>query len=348
MTVSWLEFLKNSGAVVEHDRVISFTSFPNPGDETGRTCLCELTNLGLIHVSGDDTESFLHSQFTNDLHQVTTHLSQLSSYCNPKGRILCIFRIFKRDGDYYLILLKDVLQLALQKLTLYKLRSRVELFDKSDQLVLFGIAGPETESALNHMGIDFPENDDECLTDDGVTVIRVPGVSTRALFVCTPERAISLWKSFSDVLPCMTYRVWDQHDILSGIPQVTANTMETFTPQMTNLELVNGVSFTKGCYPGQEVVARTHYLGKPNRRMYRAAITAGQAPEPGTNIFSLTTGNQAIGKVVVSQMVSKGSAIALVVLRSEMHQSPDLHIQSTTGPDVSIQKLPYSLLVQSV
>ena len=347
MTASWLKFLKNKGAIVEHDRVISFASLPNPSDETGRTCLCELTNLGLIHASGEDAESFLHSQFTNDLKQVTARLSQLSSYCSPKGRMLCIFRIFKRDEGYFLILPKDVLDLTLQKLTLYKLRSKVDLHDKSDQFVLFGISGPETESVLNGMSIGVPENNDECAISDEATIIRIPGEFTRVLLACTSERAISLWKQLSDVLPSMTYRVWDQHDILSGIPQITANTVEAFTPQMTNLEIINGVSFTKGCYPGQEIIARTHYLGKPNRRMYRATIATDQAPESGANIYSPAAGSQAIGKVVISQMVSKGSASALVVLRSEMPQNPDLHVQSISGPAVSIQKLPYSLQPQS-
>ena len=344
MSNTWLEFLSAQDAIVENGRVISFGSSAQPCDGTEHTCVCELTPWGLIHVTGEEAESFLHSQFTNDLKQVTTRSSQLSSYCNPKGRILSIFRIFKRDNGYFLILPKEVLEVTLRKLVMFKLRTKADLLDKSGQLVLFGIAGPKTETVLESLNIAVPQKENDCLQEEnGTSIIRLPSESTRVLFVTTVELAASLWKQLSEELPVMTSRLWDLHDILSGIPQVTADTSEAFTPQMTNLELIDGVSFTKGCYPGQEVVARTHYLGKPNRRMYRAAITTDHAPRPGTNIFSLEESNQAVGKVVISQMASANSACALIVLRTEKQDDPNLHIESTTGPSVSIQTLPYSL-----
>lgn len=339
----WLEFLSAQGAIVENGQVISLGSPDQPCYGTESTCVCELTPLGLIHVTGEEAESFLHGQFTNDLKQVTTHFSQLSSYCNPKGRILSIFRIFKRDKDYFLILPKEVLEVTLRKLTMFKLRTKADLLDASGQFALFGVAGLETETVLENLDIAVPQKANDCLQEDGATMIRLPGENTRVLFVTTVERAASLWKQLSEKLPAMTSRLWDLHDIFSGIPQVTARTSEAFTPQMTNLELIDGVSFTKGCYPGQEVVARTHYLGKPNRRMYRAAITTDHAPGPGTNIFSPEEGSQAVGKVVMSQMESTNSAGALLVLRTEKQDDPNLHIESTTGPSVSIQTLPYSL-----
>ena len=342
MSNEWLEFLGDQGATFENDRVLTL-GLKSESCETNHTCVCELTSLGLIHATGEEVGSFLYGQFTNDLKQVTTHLSQLSSYCNPKGRMLSIFRLFKRDEDYFLILPRDVLEMTLRKLTLFKLRAKVDLFDKSGQFALLGVAGPETETVLRCMNIEIPRNENECIQEDELTMIRLPGEGTRVLFMSTPDKAVSLWVQLSEKLPVMTSRLWEMHDIYSGIPQITANTTETFTPQMTNLEIINGVSFTKGCYPGQEVVARTHYLGKPSRRMYRATIKTNHAPEPGTNIFSLEKGSQAVGKVVMSQMASNDDACALVVLRTELQNDRNLHIESTTGAPVSIQALPYSL-----
>ena len=174
-------------------------------------------------------------------------------------------------------------------------------------------------------------------------MVRLPSENVRILIMAGAETAVSLCSRLSEKLPLATFRLWDLHDISCGIPRVTAVTSEAFTPQMTNLELIDGVSFSKGCYPGQEVVARTHYLGKPNRRMYRASIATERLPEPGTNVFSAEEGDQPLGKVVTSQMVSAGQASALIVLRTQKEGDSCLRIESADGPAISLQKLPYAL-----
>ncbi len=343
MNSPWQEFLEKHNAVVNQDRVTSFGPSGQPYPGMQDTCVCELTQLGLIRVTGEEAHTFLHSQFTNDLTQVTDHTSQLSSYCNPKGRVLSIFRIFKRDGDYYLVLPKDVIDLTLRKLTMFKLRAQVELQDASEQLTLFGVAGPGVQPALESINVVLPQTENDCIQVDGTVMIRLPSENIRVLFVADAKAATTICNQLCEQLPLVTSRLWDLHDISCGVPQVTAHTSETFTPQMINLELIDGVSFSKGCYPGQEVVARTHYLGKPNRRMYRASITTKQAIQSGTNIFSAEDDAQALGKVVVSQMVSAKQANALVVLRTQKMDESNLHIASTDGPAVSLKTLPYSL-----
>ena len=344
MISNWQEFLDKHNAVSENDRITSFGSSAQTYPGTQDTCICELTPLGLIRATGEEVRTFLHGQFTNDLEQVTDHMSQISSYCNPKGRMLSIFRIFKRNEDYFLILPKDVIDITFKKLSMFKLRAKVDLHDVSGQFALFGVAGPEAQSALESLDIELPQKESDCVQVDGTAMIRLPSENVRSLFVANTETAASLCSQLSEILPLVTSRLWDLHDISCGIPQVTAHTSEVFTPQMTNLELIDGVSFSKGCYPGQEVVARTHYLGKPNRRMYKASITTEQAIEPGTNVFSAEEGNQALGKVVVSQMVSAEQASALIVLRTQKKDDPNLHIESADGPAISLQTLPYSLV----
>ncbi len=343
MSGAWQEFLKAHDAVMENGRAVSFgpSAPPYPGIQD--TCVCELTPLGLIRVTGEEARTFLHSQFTNDLELVTAQTGQLSSYCNPKGRLLSIFQIYQRDGDYFLVLPKDVIEVTLGKLAMYKLRAKAELSDVSDQFVLFGAAGPEVKPAFENLGIALPQKTYGCTWENGMTLVRLPSENSRILIVTEAETAVSLGEQLTEKMPLATSRLWDLHDISCGIPRVTALTNEAFTPQMTNLELVDGVSFSKGCYPGQEVVARTHYLGKPNRRMYQACIATERLPEPGTNIFSAEEGDQPLGKVVVSQMVSAKQASALIVLRTQKEGDPDLRIESADGPAVSLQKLPYSL-----
>lgn len=311
-----------------------------------KTYLCNLNEFGLIKASGEDALSFLHGQFTNDLNLVNPSFSQLSSYCNPKGRILAIFRIFKNQDDFYLVLRKDVLEAVLKKLTMFKLMAKVELSDVSDEFVLFGIVGPDAESILKENNITAPADVDHSTQKDETTIVKIPSENSRYLFISTSENAISFWKA--STAPIQTNsNIWDLHDIQSGIAEITAETSEAFIPQMVNLELIGGVNFQKGCYPGQEIVARTHYLGKPNRRMYRVTIDDASCPVSGTNIFSAKDGEQAVGKIVSAQAFSKDSCSALIVLRTERANEKDLFLGSVDGPRVSMQTLPYSVEVES-
>lgn len=347
MNQKWQEFITTQGAVIDKQVIESFTGVDSTSFESQQTYLCDLSNLGVIRASGDDALSFLHGQFTNDLNVVNNENSQLSSYCNPKGRMLAIFRVFQKDDSYYLILHRDVLESVLKKLTMFKLMAKVDLVDVSDECVLFGVAGPDATSTLNNEGLQIPELIDNVIHDKETIVLRVPSESSRLLIIIKPDDAKIIWQSLSNKATLSTYRTWELHDIQSGIPQVTADTIEAFIPQMVNLEIIGGVNFQKGCYPGQEIVARTHYLGKPNRRMYRVSIQAGNCPLPGTNIFCVRDGEQPVGKIVIAQISADDTCDALAVLRTEKANDTDLQIESLTGPRITIKTLPYSLLNSS-
>lgn len=335
MNNDWQTFLSNYGAVLDKDK----HAIP----DIGKTYLCNLAELGLIKASGEEALTFLHGQFTNDLNMVSPNQSQLSSYCNAKGRLLAIFRIFKQEDDYYLLLRRDVLEVALKKLTMFKLMAKVDLTDVSDDFVLFGIAGSDADAVLKENNINIPVNIDESIIENETTIIRIPSESSRLLFISKSNNAKAIWKSLSDKTTQTNSNLWGLHDIQSGIAQVTLETSEAFIPQMVNLELIGGVNFQKGCYPGQEIVARTHYLGKPNRRMYRISINSENCPQPGTNIFSVKDGEQPVGKIVSAQNSSHDTCEALAVLRTEKENDDELHLESLTGPKVTTLKLPYSL-----
>ena len=342
MNKDWQTFLSEHGGVFDNGELKSFDgNDANP--DLSQTYICDLSELGLIKASGEDVQNFLHGQFTNDLNQVTPNISQLSSYCNPKGRILSIFRIFMQDDDYFLLMRRDVIEPVLKKLTMFKLMAKVELTDVSDELVLFGIAGPDSYSLLKEKNFPVPDEIDQSIQESETTIIRTPSENSRLLFISNPEKAATIWKSLLDNLIPSTSNVWNLHDIHSGVAQVTAETSEAFIPQMVNLELIGGVNFQKGCYPGQEIVARTHYLGKPNRRMYRISIDTITEPLPGTNIFSTKDGEQPVGKIVNSKISSNDTSDALAVLRTAKENDNELHLDSLTGPKITIQKLPYSL-----
>ncbi len=347
MNRDWNKFLADQGVITKDDRVVSMGHAELTSCDLESTCLCDLSALGVIRASGEDAQSFLHGQFTNDLSLVSPSISQLSSYCNPKGRMLSIFRIFMRGDNYHMLLHRDVLEATLKKLVMFKLMAKVDLEDISNDLVVIGIAGPSADSLLADTQISVPTELNHCIQAEATTIIRIPSKSSRILFITNVDQAISIWNQLSSKCPIANNKLWDLHDIESGIPQITTNTIETFIPQMTNLELIDGVSFNKGCYPGQEIVARTHYLGKPNRRMFRINVSDENAPEPGVNIYSPKNETQPVGKIVTAQKLSEGMSSALVVMRTENAHDNDLHVASTTGPSISIQSLPYSLDTKS-
>ena len=342
MNQKWFEFAAKQGATIDNDQVVAWGNSEPSAYSVDRTCICDLSPLGVIRASGEEAQSFLHGQFTNDLGQVTPTTGQLSSYCNPKGRVLSIFHIYQEDDSYCLVLPRDVIEATINKLNMFRLMAKVDMSDESDERVLFGIAGGDTESVLGDLDIVVPKEINCCIQDKEITLIRLPSESTRVLLVSSADAAIPVWEQLSARLPIATSGLWDLHDIHSGIPKVIAGTSETFIPQMVNLELIDGVNFSKGCYPGQEVVARTHYLGKPNRRMYRVHVADANAPEPGTNIFSPEDETQPVGKIVTAQKISSGTS-ALAVLRTEKKDDENLHLGSVTGPKISVQSLPYSM-----
>ena len=333
--------MASQGAIIENDSVKGFESFEGPYFSNDETYLCDLSTLGIIKTSGEEAQSFLHGQFTNDLSQVDNSTSQLSSYCNAKGRLLSIFRIFKHNDNYLLLLRKDVLDNTLKKLNMFKLMAKVEITNSSDEYVVLGLAGNNTESILKNNNIDFPENDNQCFGNDGFMLTRID--KQRAVIIAQPEKAVELWKIFKNDSVKRNYNIWQLFDIRNGIPEITEETFESFIPQMVNLELIDGVNFQKGCYPGQEIVARTHYLGKPNRRMYKVEILAEENFLPGTNIYSKEEGEQAVGKIVSSVQYTRDNVDALIVLRTEKETCDHLNIGSLTGPSSLMGKLPYSL-----
>ncbi len=343
MNKNWQEYLLAQGAVLDSNGYLDFQNTTIDATISKQDHCYDLSHLGLIRANGEDALDFLHGQFTNDLKLVSNEISQLSSYCNPKGRMLAIFRIFKRNDDYYLLLRKDVIEAVLKKLNMFKLMAKVELTDASDELIVMGLSGSNAEILMNKINLPIPENLNESITNNQTTVINSLGTESRFLLISPPEEAISNWTELTESCTQTSYETWELIDIQNGIPHVTAETSEAFIPQMVNLELIGGVNFQKGCYPGQEIVARTHYLGKPNRRMYRITIENSETPSVGTNIFSKADGEQAVGKIVNAQSINDNACEALAVLRTEKETAQDLYLAGQADNTIKFLSLPYSL-----
>lgn len=339
MLEAWQAFLTQQGAVVESGAV---TGFGKPDTEyqaleTG-AILCDLSHFGLIHFAGEDTARFLNGQLSSDVERLAEDANQYSSHSTPKGRMLATFLIWRELGGYTLQVAGDLREAMQKRLSMYILRSKVKPGDLPGRSVLLGLAGPTAASALKAaFGVEGLE-EQQTVQSGNHTILRTTG--DRYELRIDAAEAPAVWSALAALATPAGRDAWTLSEVRAGIPWVSAATQEQFVPQMANLELLGGVSFNKGCYTGQEIVARTQYLGKLKRRAYRvhsdAPLTAGDA------VFSPDMHGQAIGMVVNAAPLPAGGWEALAVAQSSSVEH-GLHVASVDGPALTVEPLPYAL-----
>ena len=246
-------------------------------DLSRHNTLCDLSHLGLLEISGADAVTFLQGQVTNDVKLLNgsnaQHNAHLSAYCNPTGRMLALFLAFSHGNNLYLQFNCELLEPIMKRLKMYVMRSKVEIKDVSDSLIRFGINGLEATSMLGLVFPKIPTEDYELITLDNVTILKLPStIGARYEVVTDANNAPAIWDALKTKCEIVEKSHWDWLEIQAGIPDITLKTQEQFVPQMLNLDILNGINFKKGCYTGQEIVARTHYLGSVKRRTYLANI----------------------------------------------------------------------------
>jgi hypothetical protein len=317
------------------------SSHPVGSDPAPDCALCDLSHLGLIRVRGEDATTFLQGQLTSDVRLVTDERAQPSAWCSPKGRMLASFLVFRHAGDVYLQTPRERVAALLKRLRMFVLRAKVELADASDELARAGIAGG---CAAELLAGAAPEEPFAVRQDGGVTLIRLPGDRARVEIVGTAAAVKALWERAAPTGGVAGPDFWALLDIRAGLPTVYDGTAEAFVPQMANLQLVEGVSFTKGCYTGQEVVARMQYLGKLKRRMYLARVATGTVPQPGDDLYAPgSESGQGAGKVVDARRSPAGDVEALVVVEAGSAAGGEVRIGGPKGPRLAFSPLPYPL-----
>lgn len=350
MNNDWQIFLQTNGAHINEGRVEHFgQQLEESQHAMENNSISDLSHLGLIRVSGEDAEHFLQGQLSNDVRQVAESHSQLSAYCSPKGRILAIMRVFKHSDNYYLQLPSELLLSTLERLQKFIIIAKVNLTDASNEWANMGISGPDSAELLNDQLGAAPEKIDDAVQKNGITVIRIPGPHARFELHGPVEEIQSLWQAVSGSVQAVGAGPWALLDIHAGIPVIYTATQEAFVPQMVNLQAINGVSFNKGCYTGQEVVARMQYLGKLKRRMYFANVDAKSCPNPGDELYSSCEGGgQGTGKVVTAQASADGGYDLLAVIQIAVPEANEpIQLLNTEGPELSLRELPYRLETDS-
>lgn len=336
MNPTWQDHLLKAGAVIENDRV---THFGNPEKELRAaqvgTLLADLSHLGIIGVSGEDSQAFLQGQTTNDV-RLAMERAQYNSLCTPKGRMLASFLLWRGD-DGYALQLPAVLQAGIQKrLTMYVLRSKVKVRHASEESIRLGVAGVDAEQLLEKTIGALPTDNLGVARHDKGTIIRLG--PARFEVITTMEQGQALWDELSQEAAPVGSTCWEWLEIQAGIPVILPQTQEQFTPQMANFEAIGGVSFNKGCYTGQEVVARTQYLGKVKRRLYLAHIDSDSAPQPGDELLGA---EPTAGMVVNAQPAPDGGFDLLAVIPTGSVEAGEVRWKSPAGQVMHFLPLPY-------
>lgn len=289
----WLAFLHAQGAESTGGAVVRH--FGDPGGERaacragGHDLLCPLTGWGTLAVAGADAATFLQGQLTGDIDDLTrSGRAPLSAYCSPKGRVLGLFRVLDDSGEreprLLLATAADRLEALAQRLRLFVLRARVTL-GGTDDPVWLGLSGPGVGHLLRHTIGEVPDAADRVARHDRVRIVRVApaGDDERFLLAVDAGAATAVWQALTSLLRPVGGDCWRLLDIRAGLPSVYTATADRFLPQAIALDRLGAVSFDKGCYVGQEIVARTQYLGRIKRRLVHIE-GSGPAPAPGSTL----------------------------------------------------------------
>ncbi len=336
---AWTEYLSSQGATLADGVVASF------GDNAGelaaaaaQTVLADLSHFGLIGLSGEEAQTFLHGQITNDLRNLNASAAVFAGYLSPKGRMLANFLVMKR-GDDILVMLPTALREAIQKrLSMFILRSKVKARDAGPEWVRLGVNGPEASAALSDaLGYGLPEGLMSMAQGEQSFVLRL-GDQRFDVFVQT-DAAAALWQKLAATCQPVGAPAWDWLMVQAGVPMVLPQTQDHFVPQMANMEILGGVSFNKGCYPGQEIVARSQYLGKVKRRLYLAHVDA--AAQPGDELFSADLPDQSAGHVANAAAAPGGGCDVLAVVHSSSVDAGDVRLSRRDGAKLAFRPLPY-------
>lgn len=342
MSNKWINFLSDTGASFNEQREVIFNS---PADSlSGDLFLTDLSWMGLIEVSGDDRKTFLQGQLTNDINAISSSLSHLSGLCTPKGRMRALFSIFARKNNLYLQLPYTLLEENLKRLKMFILMSKVELNDVSDELARIGIYGSKAEKHLQDKGFTIPTECNIASENNDFQLIRLSHSTPRFECIGPIDNIIELWQSISPEAQYLNTSHWRLLDIHSGTPNVFIETNEMFIPQMLNLQALNGISFKKGCYTGQEVVARMQYLGKLKRRMYLAHCDTEKLPLPGSALHSQSSqSGQGSGNIVDAQKSMNGGIDLLAVITNDAVENKDIFLDEALSIPLKLQNLPYTI-----
>lgn len=336
----WHDFLMLQGATIENG-VVQYFHEPSSELASARddNIVCDLSQFGTLKIHGEEAQHFLQSLLSSDVNEITEQHAQISSLSTPKGRMLATFLVWRNHGDYLLQLPSSLCATVLKRLSQYILRAKVKIDDVTAQQIILGVSGKDTAQLMQQIFGSVPQDLFAVQQLGHAGIIRIE--ANRFLICLSEQLAPSVWAELSAAARPVGAYCWDWLNIRAGLPVILPATQEQFVAQMANLELIGGVSFKKGCYPGQEIVARMQYLGKLKRRMFLAHIDGKIAPQPADELFSADMEGQSSGMVVNATAAPDGGWDMLAVVQISSREAATVHHLSLQGTQLRFMALPY-------
>lgn len=262
MNTEWIDFLTTNNVTLTNDSEIKFSNSLQAETNT----ITVIPNLGIIKITGTDAIQFLQGQLTCNINELTESNSFFAAYCNAKGRTISTLLILKNADSFLLLLPTELTDLVSRKLQMYILRSDVQLHNVTNDFCLLGITTSNQQLPFSLPTADF------AVTHSPQITVKMPSNNSRYLTICSAQQAITLWTQLTQQQSFIITHSdsWSYQDISAGIAWLTLASSEAYIPQMLNIDKLGGISFNKGCYTGQEIIARTHYLGKTKRELFLA------------------------------------------------------------------------------
>jgi tRNA-modifying protein YgfZ len=331
----WLDKISALGATLNDsgDRIV------HVADRDSETRLTPLVHQGVFSVLGPDAEKFLQGQLSCDMKDVSALGSRLGAHCNIKGHMHSLLRVMRVQDGFWLRGQRDLLPGAQALLKKYMVFSKAQSADLGDDVVGLGCSGPGAAVLVEKVLGQVPSEVDGIYASEGILAVRVPG---KRFEIWLPrDQALALLPELIEFAPLGTTDAWELAEIRAAIPDLRSETVEGFIPQMTNLQALHGVSFTKGCYTGQEIITRLQHRGQLKRPMYRATVSSNSRPVPGTTLCSADKDN--VGKVVLAAPAGENEFELLAVIIKDLAETTPILLGSQSGPALSLQDLPYAL-----
>lgn len=347
----WVDFLNAQGAQFDDSNKIS--TFGQAELERflikHGPVVTSLTDQALLKVAGSEAQTFLQAQLTSDINEVTESKAQFSAYCDPKGNVLANFLVFIYQGDYYLNFDGSLSETILKRLQMFVLRSDVQITDVSNELIQVGFAGEfgdlDVQRRLSTKVKDVFESGMISVEGlENILVVKVPGPYHKYALFGPANEMIEAWNSIRNNADLTNNYDWKLLDIAAGVPNVTAATTGELTAQFFNLDKFDAINFKKGCFPGQEIIARIHYRGKVTKRMLRLHLDEVMDLNAGDTL-TLKDNNDKNHKltVVSSNPDIFNGTLCLAISTIKSLEAVEGDLTTESGQKASIEPLPYKL-----
>jgi folate-binding protein YgfZ len=313
-------------------------------EQLPNTYLVSLSHYSAISLSGEEQSKYLQGQVTCDVTTSTEHSLLVGGHCNAKGKVFSAFRLINRNSAHLLIQPKASIATSIAELKKFGVFAKVEI-NETDELSFFALIGEYAANLLQNSFTRIPDSLNPVVQSESTTLVYIAGKQARYLIIDTAATLASVVDKMN--LPIYDNAVWDLLEISEGFVQLSNESSDEYVPQMLNLQAVNGISFTKGCYLGQETVARMQYLGK-NKKALFSLTTSLQQPLQSDDVIEKQLGEnwRKAGDILCSYQADDGKCYLQAVLSNDINDKTQLRIKSQPESKVVIQPLPYTLAIE--